>query len=162
MEIEKLIGSSKMAVIKKLYALCPNMLLTGSICLNYYGVIDRRINDIDIVVTLAQFKSIAPHVVDFTVEAQSQPIDEKDENAQDSFRLEIDDCDICVFIAEDNTNFHTTKLGDTVVHICHPKYAIEAKRKYVAKTKGKIFKSEYHKKHIADIEAYEKWMGSFI
>jgi len=160
MEIEKLIGDKKIAVIKKLYDLCPNMAITGSICLNYYCVVDRPIKDIDVVVTLAQFKAIAPYIIDLKISAESEPIDEKDKNTQNNFRLEMDNCDICVFLAEDNTNFHETKLGETNVRICHPRYAIEAKRKYVNQIKET--NSEYRQKHLSDIEAYEKWMGSFL
>lgn len=150
----------KLAVIEKLYKLCPNMAITGSICLNYYCVVDRQIKDIDVVVTLEQFNAIALHIIDFKIAAESEPIDEKDENIQSSFRMEMDNCDICVFVADDNTNFHETKLGETNVRICHPKYAIAAKREYISKIKD--VNSEYRKKHISDIEAYEKYMGSFL
>jgi len=167
----KELSKEKIEVIKKIYGICPNILLTGSIALTHYGIIDRFIEDIDFVVSRSDADAALRQVEKATSCSWSEIESEEDEISV-SYRGELDGQHICLFVA-DGQEFVKTEINGVVVNISHPRYAIEAKRKYVefadtilktniGNTSFLRKTAQYRQKHLSDIEAYEKWMGSFI
>lgn len=160
----QLIGNDRMKIISAVNLMCPTARLCGSISLIYYGVIDRAIGDIDFVIPLKDTK-IFKGIITEDSEAESEAINtinEGDESTGDSFRCKIGEFQFCLFV-QDDSNSIEVDLNGLKIKIDHPKFAIEAKRKYVAAAiRKKNEATPYYKKHVADIEAYEKWMGSFI
>lgn len=153
------IGQSRLNLINAVRLICPNARLCGSISLIYYGVIDRKIGDIDFVVSEKEIKSLKPFILEDVSESDGE---EGDESFNESFKCKIGDSTFCLFVADD-TNSIVADFKVFNIKVDHPKFAVDAKRKYVvAAIKKKNEHTAYYKKHTADIQAYEKWMGDFI
>lgn len=162
----------------------PNMKITGGISLNLFGVVNRDVEDIDIVVETQDFTKYTAEIIknfdgvfasfgDSGLEFEQEDETKVNKNVcfkfisqvlhRNQLRLVKDGCNICVFGDSYNEDFEIMEIAGKPYVISHPKYAISAKMRYVdnlVNTKSDLTKSQqkYLIKHIKYINNYHKWL----
>jgi hypothetical protein len=169
-----LIGFEKLNALDVLVTLIPNFQLTGSISLLAYGVNERKIEDIDIVVNsfacvehigksynlsytfdytddIEQVKELHPHKVDGHLKYL----------VPNRAHMVVHGVKVCIFVGKNQECQFFEFMNERKFKISHPIYAIEAKKKYLDDLykMEKLNHFQYAKmsKHSMDVANYLKW-----
>lgn len=150
-----------------------NFQVGGSLSLIHYNIIDRPSHDIDIVVKSDKdFELLVSslellHNLKYLTFKPSEDADYNDDDQNEklglNYRFLINNIYCCVFVAENEKFQEISVLIDEKesisLKISEPKYAIQAKNKYVINLlqKDKLTESEVERltKHILDIIKYQ-------
>ena len=153
LENKEILSDEIFSCIKIILENCPNAVFGGSICLNAFGLINRKINDIDIFIAKNQSyvasgilsKSMISNVL-FGNNLFSDTI--TDVNGKNIPRTGIsftNEIKCCVFKVDDEElMFHKYILYGKEIKLQYPKYAVMAKLAYSNKT-------EKHKEDLKQI-----------
>jgi hypothetical protein len=175
-EQTEFLGFDKLNALDTLAIYLPTFQITGSISLFEYGVCKRKISDIDIVVN--SFDCITYLENFFNVEYTFDYTDEI-ETKQDFHPVKLDGhlkylvpnraktlingVNICIFVGKNQECKFFEYMNERKFKVSHPRYAIEAKRRYLLdleeiekKDTLNDFQSKKRAKHLADILAYER------
>ena len=177
------LGLEKLNVLDTLNLFLLNFQITGSISLFEYGVIKRKILDLDIVVNsfdcLQKFedktKIILDYSFDYTDEIeQKQDFHPKKLDGHLKYLVpnrafcKINEIDVCFFVDKNQEHKYCKYMLDRKFKVSHPRYAIEAKRQYlldlieIEKEKPLTdFQKAKRIKHSSDILAFENtlWLS---
>lgn len=174
------VGEEKAAVLAVLYQKIQIFRLTGSISLIEWGVCQRPVSDIDLVVgTFDEIWAIAEHFsveydFDYTDEMEHSPLFKSIGHEREplAFALrpmpnrahfKINGVKCCVFLGKDQ-EAKMCRIAGLDFLVSHPRYAVEAKRKYLKDLKEvevqkplTEFQQAKRAKHLDDVLAYENW-----
>lgn len=163
-------------------ALGNNFYVTGSLSLLLYGVIDRQIKDLDIVLTVGKKKDFYDKIALFLLSSDDTGENESSDNGQSyECTLKINGIKVDVFkfnvqktplqqVADDlMTTFGLQKSKSETKHlvidgfkILEPKPSIDAKLNYIDFFTGKqdLLQQERTnlKKHLLDVSDYYRWL----
>ena len=176
----KLIGLDKFNVLDKVKTIIPDFQITGSISLLVHNIIDRPVEDIDLVIDnlhqLEAFKRInvniehsydydfeVPTITMYTPKQNNSPVLKEVKLPNRAF-TEIDGVKVCFFIRKDlkyiNYEFTT---GYRRFKITDPEYTIESKIKYIKKYNDLELNfplpehsKKIREKHLKDVWAYKE------
>lgn len=176
---DRLIRSMTVAQKAVLYLLqhkIPELTVGGSISLVAWGVVNRPIGDIDIVVP--ELESLDDLEVEYdvdydfvdsvelvpTVDEGKKMVLQKHKRPEprpiNQITFKIGDVKCCAFLNKGEET-KPVMLGDIEFQVAHPKHAVEAKRKYYQHLMKKVKLTEAQearlKKHLVDILMYEAW-----
>lgn len=172
------LGEDKASALAVLYQKIPIFRLTGSISLIEWGVCQRMVSDLDIVVgSFDEILAISDAFsVDFAFnyadEMQHEPLYKSIGHEREPlvfalrplpnrahFKIGVVDC--CVFLGKDQ-EAKMCQIAGLDFLVSHPRYAVEAKRKYLKdleeiEAKKPLTGSQQAKraKHLADVSAYD-------
>lgn len=185
----KYIGLDKLNVLDKLKTLILDFQVTGSISLLMYGITDRKINDIDIVVPNFDFLSeieknySVDYTVDYTLNQIKEEIEVGDHTKSvfpfdfvstrtknvmmpNKAGFKIDGVKIDAFVGKDLVCKELTSLGGAKFKVTHPYYSIEAKERFIhnyinlaEKQPLKSHQKETIMKHMKDMCNYHYCLG---
>lgn len=162
----KNIGFEKFNAMDRLKVLIPNFHFTGSISLLAYGVVNRPIGDLDIVVSNMDVLHDLEEVnVDMDFDYDSElPMESGIQHKgkiPNRAHINLYNTDICVFYSKGEQTELFEFFNGRVFKVAHPRYAIAAKIGYVEKLRLKD-RTEAQEarmnKHLKDIEAYSEWI----
>lgn len=176
-------GADKAAALAVLYHKIPIFRLTGSISLIEWGVCQRTVSDLDIVV--GSFDEICAisdafsvdFEFDYSDEMQHTPLYKSVGHEREPLvfalrplpnraHFSINGVKCCVFLGKDQEAKMCSIAGLEFL-VSHPRYAVEAKRRYL-KDLQEIesqkplteFQKSKRAKHLADVLAYDIIFGS--
>lgn len=173
------------SVVEKLEQIGINFVIGGSLSLYLYGVIDREIGDLDLIIyDKGEFNKFIQNfeVVDDEYLGDDR-LTKKDRmkilakslqkdnllNWLENFdanqmRFLIDGINVCVFYSNEQEDSTYFLVGEHEIKASQPQFAIQVKRKYLKKFdttemhNWDEFKKEKYVKHLTDILNYEKWL----
>lgn len=172
------LGSEKAAALSVLYQKIPIFRLTGSISLIEWGVCQRPVSDIDLVVgSFDEICSISDsfsvdYDFDYTDEMEHSPILKSVGHEREPLVFAlcplpnrayfvIDGVKCCVFLGKDQ-EAKMCQIAGLDFLVSHPRYAVDAKRKYLkdleemeAQKPLTEFQQAKRAKHLADVSAYD-------
>lgn len=172
------LGLAKLNVLAQLKDMIPDFAIGGSISLIEYGVCKRKVQDIDIVVAnfdlilnIAKQDIRVDYDFDYDSELQGKGTSAYFEKGKipNQARFEIDGVHICAFYGNEIEYKMCDYMFDKTFKVSHPRYAIEAKKRYLncLLEREKLEPlNEYNLakrvKHTADIEAFEAIFPSVV
>ena len=172
------LGEDKASALAILYQKIPNFRLTGSISLIEWGVCQRPVSDIDIVVgTFDEIQAIADsfpvdYDFDYTDDMEHSPILKSVGHEREPLifalrplpnraHFQIGGVKCCVFLGK-GQEAKMCQIAGLDFLVSHPRYAVEAKRKYLKdleeiETQKPLseFQQAKRAKHLADVSAYD-------
>ena len=162
------IGLDKLTALDRIKTMTNSkFLVTGSISLYLYGVIDREIKDIDIVVPdLVVFAAI---IESYGLQNHKQlDYDEKkkiEDQKINQIRFKVNGLWCCAFESKDGEEHKAFPFSvGRSFNVAHPQGAILAKKRYVSDILKKDLpthkQNERLKKHVQDIALYNDWQHS--
>ena len=164
MNQETHIGLDKLVALDRIKTMTNSkFLVTGSISLYLYGVIDRDIKDIDIVVPdLVVFAAI---IESYGLQSHKQlDYDEKKkikDQKINQIRFKVGKLWCCAFESSDGKHKVFTFSVGRSFNVAHPQGSILAKKRYVSEILKKDLpthkQNERLKKHVQDIALYNDW-----
>lgn len=179
----KYINPYRMNILDKLNRLLYGQFkLTGALSLLFHGIIERHINDIDIVVDSFDILKLLPKDVkpEYTYDYNEKEPEGFIEILVFKFKrfktklikspnrayFELDGYKVDVFLGKDQDYVVGEFSVDRKFKISDPKYSIEAKEKYMKDLYNMLFKNKKlteaqkyrYKKHQADYKDYKKWL----
>lgn len=179
------LGEDKASALAVLYQKIPIFRLTGSVSLIEWGVCERSVSDIDIVVgTFDEIWAISDsfsvdYDFDYTEDMEHSPIYKSVGHEREPlvfalrplpnrahFKIGVVDC--CVFLGKDQEAKMCNIAGLDFL-VSHPRYAVDAKRKYLkdleeieVKKPLTEFQQAKRAKHLADVTAYDIIFSSIL
>jgi hypothetical protein len=172
------LGDDKINTLFIIYQKIPLFRLTGSISLIEWGICERRISDIDIVVDtfdeIQDISNVFPVEFDFdytdemehaallkSIGHEQEPLTFALRPLPNRAYFKIGEVNCCVFLGK-GQEVKSCQIGGIDFLVSHPKYAIEAKKRYLKDLEhieSKMPLTEFQKakrtKHMADVLAYD-------
>lgn len=166
----KYIGFEKLNAMDRLKVLIPNFHFTGSLSLLCYGVTQRVVGDLDIVVSnmdvLYRVEDAGEQVdryFDYETELPKCSNIQLKGKIPNRAHIKLYNTDVCVFYAKDEEVRMFEFMAGRVFKVAHPRYAIAAKESYVknllSKSRTEAQEARMNK-HKNDINEYQKWLNT--
>ena len=168
------LGLDKLNVLDKINnALSGQFQITGSISLLEYGIIKRKVNDIDITVRSLDFIKKIFDKKDYEFQEwfdYSEKLEDPKKTDQEKGKVtnrvsfKINGVKVCAFFFEKGKSMNKKYMVGREFKVLHPKYSIKAKKRFIQRMLEKDDLTDYQiyqfRKHMEDILSYGKYQNT--